>query len=333
MKLVSICGTVAAAAACLSPLKSWAACTPTGFMRDNLNLTAALIDPTAPVTGNVDATGCNIGIYYDSSAPHINSVNGATVHGANYFGIVNNGTTVNIVNSDVYDIGETPISGNQLWNYQKAGIVVNGATASASIAGNTVIGQGPVDYIAQNGIEVGYGARATVSSNVVVGHSYTGPNFASSGGIILFGGPCYGPPNNATVNDAVASNIAVGNDVGVWFSNLAADCVHAVSTPTRDTASSNLLRDNAVTNTTGLDGSTPYQAGVSDQGDADAILNNTICGTGYANKPPHTYAIDISSTHNPTVLHNSTCSASTQAGANTAEAAEAATAPAPNVYR
>ncbi|MDR3418061.1 MAG: hypothetical protein P4L83_17950 [Nevskia sp.] len=347
MKLISICGVVAAAAACLSPVKALASCTATGFMRDSINLTAALIDPAGTVTGEVNATGCNIGVYYDSHAAHGSAVNGANVHGANYFGIVNNGASINVTNSNVHDIGETPlngdqhgvaiyfafgstasgtIAGNEIWNYQKGGIVVNGATASAAISGNTVIGEGPVNYIAQNGIEVGYGAKATVTNNVVFGNSYTGPNFASSGGILVFGGPCYGPPNNTTNNVQVNSNTAVGNDVAVWFSNVAADCIHAVSTQTGDTASGNILRDNAVTNTTGFDGSTPYQAGVSDQGDGDSIVQNVICGAGYAHNPPHINAIDVSSTHNPIVLFNTVCAASGSSGSNAADINAAALA-------
>ena len=41
-----------------------ATCTTTGMVRDNIDLTAALKNPTAPVTGEVDATGCDIGVYY-----------------------------------------------------------------------------------------------------------------------------------------------------------------------------------------------------------------------------------------------------------------------------
>jgi hypothetical protein len=40
-------------------------CTPTGFVRDGMNLTAALINPAGVVTVDVDATGCDIGIYYN----------------------------------------------------------------------------------------------------------------------------------------------------------------------------------------------------------------------------------------------------------------------------
>jgi hypothetical protein len=35
-------------------------CTPTGFFRDGIYMTAAVINPQNPVTGQVNATGCNI---------------------------------------------------------------------------------------------------------------------------------------------------------------------------------------------------------------------------------------------------------------------------------
>ena len=58
-----------------------AACTATGFIRDSINLTAALINPGGTVSGDVDATGCNIGIYYGPGAH--GRVDGASIHGSN----------------------------------------------------------------------------------------------------------------------------------------------------------------------------------------------------------------------------------------------------------
>ncbi len=176
--LVAGLGSVTAAAA---------GCTPTGFVRDGINLTAAQIG--GDVTGSLDATGCNIGVYYDNnSAP--GNVSGADIFGANYYGVVVNGdvgaVSVDVTGSTVRNIGETPLNGDQHGNaiyyrafggsasgtisdntvthYQKNGITING-NVSATIANNTVKGEGPVDYIAQNGIEVGYGAQVTVTEN------------------------------------------------------------------------------------------------------------------------------------------------------------------------
>lgn len=163
-------------------------CYETAFIRDGNPLTAAQIGGN--VTGTLDATTCNIGVYYGPGTT--GSVNEADIFGANYFGVLVNGATVNVTNSSVHDIGETPIngaqhgnaiayvdgstgtvSGNTVVDYQKGGIVASGLGVSVSITRNTVTGAGPVDFIAQNGIQVSYGASATVTRNTVSGNNYT----------------------------------------------------------------------------------------------------------------------------------------------------------------
>src|SRR3954468_7206913 len=115
-----------------APLSSaFAACTATGFSRDSINLTAALINPTGTVSGDVNATGCNIGIYYGPGAH--GRVDGANIHDANYFGVVNNGGDVDIRNSNISDIGEKPLNGTQ----HGVGIYfVFGAASKGSIQNN-----------------------------------------------------------------------------------------------------------------------------------------------------------------------------------------------------
>ena len=303
-----------------------ATCTATGFFRDSINLTAALINPPNTVSGDVDATGCNIGVYYAPGAK--GRVDHANVHGANYFGVVNNGAEVDVTNSYISDIGESPLNGDQhgvavyfafqssargniqgnyIWNYQKGGIVVSGPSSAANIQQNTVIGQGPVNYIAQNGIEAGYGASVSIEQNFVYGNSYTGAGETASGGIIVVGGACYG--GNPQTNTLVSQNVGIGNDVGIWFSNLDASC-NPLSTPTRDIAQSNTLDNNAINNTTGNGPTQGYQASIADQGDMDVIRNNIVCGLGYS--PPGTataalFAIDVTATNDPIVQNNFDC--------------------------
>jgi hypothetical protein len=193
-----------------------ATCTDTGFSRDGIPMTAAQIG--GDVTGSLDAGGCNVGVYYDST--HTGNVAGATIFGANYFGVLVNGdvgsVTVNVTNSTIRDIGETPlngsqhgnaiyyramdatddlvpsaigtasgvISGNTVGHYQKNGITVRGSV-SATVSNNVVTGEGPVDYIAQNGIQVSYGATALVKGNTVSGNYYT-PAGTIACGLLLY---------------------------------------------------------------------------------------------------------------------------------------------------
>jgi hypothetical protein len=246
--MLVVCTLVLSTAGALS-----ATCTPTNFYRDGINMTAAIIDPPNTVTGTVDATGCNIGVYVATVDATIDT---AEIFGANYFGVVVNGDagspSASITDSNIHDIGETPLNGTQhgvaiyfrsffltgsasgtvsnnvLSKYQKGGIVANGQGVNVAITDNVVTGQGAVDSIAQNGIQVGYGANASVMRNTVTGNAYTGANFASSGGILVVGGAGYGtcPDNNPcpyTVNTRIVQNTVKDNDVGVWLSNGQAD--------------------------------------------------------------------------------------------------------------
>jgi hypothetical protein len=289
-------------------------------MQDSINLTAALINPPGTLTGDVNATGCNIGVYYTSGTF---TVDHADIYGANYYGIVNNGANVDIEKSTVSDIGDTPIDGaehgvaiyfltgssskgsiigNYIWSYQKAGIVVNGNAASTTISENTVIGIGPRDFIAQNGIQVGFGATAQVEANVVKGNAYTGSGDFTAGGIVLVGGACYAAGAPATTNVEVDQNLLAQNDIGIWFSNLDGSC-NTLTTPTKDVASDNRVVNNELTNVGGNGASQGYQAGILDQGDKDKIVGNSICGLGYL--APGTAAtvaigVDLSEAINPT---------------------------------
>ena len=283
-------------------------CTETGFVRDSVNLTAAQIGGN--VTGTLDATGCNIGVYY---GPGVSAtVSSADIFGANYFGIVVRQAIVNVSNSDVHDIGETPlngsqhgiaiyyatidtgtattqpncvpgatsgtITGNAIDDYQKAGIVANCAGTVVKIADNVVTGEGAVNYIAQNGIQIGYGAKATVTGNTVSGNAYTGANLASSGGILVVGGPAYGLPY--TTGLSITKNTLTNNDVGIWLYN--ADAAgNAPTTNTNNIVKINTITNGDVTNTTGFSATCGYQAGISDLGHKDVFVNNSIKGVGY----------------------------------------------------
>jgi hypothetical protein len=175
-------------------------CTHTGFLRDGIDLTAAQIG--GDVTGELDATGCNIGVYYDGT--HTGNVTSADIHGANYFGVLVNGAAANVTNSAVHDIGEVPFNGaqhgnavvylggatgtisdSQVYRYQKNGITVRDDGSSVSVLRNTVTGQGPVAYIAQNGIQISFGGSAEVIGNEVSLNAYT-PDKVTACGLLIY---------------------------------------------------------------------------------------------------------------------------------------------------
>jgi hypothetical protein len=187
-----------------------ASCQSTGFNdpKDGTALTAAQIGGT--VTGDLVATGCDIGVYNPTS------VTNADIHGARYYGVVVNGkTNVNTTGSKVHAIGDTDpalygmqrgrailyingasgtINGNKVTDFQKSGIEIDGRTGyagvvgttptSATVSNNTVTGWGPTSVIAQNGIVIRSGANATVNKNTVSKLSYDGADTAA--GVFLY---------------------------------------------------------------------------------------------------------------------------------------------------
>ncbi len=168
--------------------------------------------PNGPITTPVDATGCDVGVYIGPGVTGVTVT--ATVHDALQVDIFNDGGAVTVTGSTVTNVGAhtgttfTPngvqtgigvyfscswtgtISNNIINEYQKGGIEVR-SLGSVSITGNTVTGLGVVDFIAQNGIELGFGSFTTPScaptvssSNVgsVSGNTVTGNQYNGNGG-------------------------------------------------------------------------------------------------------------------------------------------------------
>jgi len=73
------------------------------------------------------------------------------------------------------------IDGNSVHDVQKNGISANGAATTATISGNTVAGWGPTDKIAQNGIQIGFGAGGSITGNEASGYDYTPSTWAATG--------------------------------------------------------------------------------------------------------------------------------------------------------
>jgi hypothetical protein len=293
-----------------------AACTPTGYMQNGTNLTAALVNPRRVYGQDVDATGCDIGVYYGPGATG-GIQGGSNIHGARYFGVLMNGGKAPILNSVIHDIGDgnagvgigcaidSPqasgglIRGNTIYNYMKNGIDLRGPNCGGTagnpirITTNQITGKGPIDQLAQNGIVAGLGAtNLIISNNNISGHSFTGLSAASGAGINILGGPCYGTAY--ATNTTVTRNNLVGNDVGIFLLNYNSACTAspAAASP-NNTVSNNNMFNFVVVNTSG-NGTGPYQVGISITDTRTKVADNSICGRGYDNaNPPAGSLVDM----------------------------------------
>jgi len=98
------------------------------------------------------------------------------------------GNAIEVRNAPFDDTGVdnvVTVSDNEVSDYQKGGIVANGSV-NVTIVRNTVQGIGPVDYIAQNGIQLAFGATGIIESNSMTDNFYTGPDVAC--GLLFFDG-------------------------------------------------------------------------------------------------------------------------------------------------
>jgi hypothetical protein len=119
---------------------------------------------------------------------------GNSIEARNYPGSVNRSVT---------------ISGNAVSNYMKSGIVVTGLI-NATVTGNTVTGDGPINFTAQNGIQVGYGATATVKNNSSSGNNYTPKDYVACGLLIYQASGVKASSNNLFNNEVNQCNYGKG---------------------------------------------------------------------------------------------------------------------------
>lgn len=236
---VAVAGASALAIALASQLSAGAAsCTDVSTSKGILS--AAQIGGN--VSGEVDATGCDIGAYFNADNP--GKVKNADIHDADQYGVFVDGnvagdTSVDVSNSQIYNIGNHDGSGNfdpngnqtgvgiyyygylttgsvdgtvkssQVSEWQKGGITCNGENADCTVENNNV-GESASNkvHLAPNSIQVGFGALGTVQRNNVEGSSWCGPSNYAAAAILLY--------DQADGTVVKQNNIRGDSDVGIY---------------------------------------------------------------------------------------------------------------------
>jgi hypothetical protein len=137
--------------------------------------------------GLVDCTIDPIGIYYQNSSGTITDNAVRNVLMAPSLQGCQVGLAINVESNT--GAPTVTISNNSVRNYDKNGITASGpgngtGGPAVTVTGNTVIGIGATSVIAQNGIQIGFGATGSVKGNYVADDIYTGPTYGSSGILI-----------------------------------------------------------------------------------------------------------------------------------------------------
>ena len=109
-------------------------------------------------------------------------------------------------------ISNVVIHDNSVWDYQKNGITANEVGTQATIDSNAVTGFGPTPSIAQNGVQVAFGAAGSITGNTIADNVYS---------VCVSPSDC---PTNATGvlviesnGITVANNTTGSNQIGVFI--------------------------------------------------------------------------------------------------------------------
>lgn len=105
------------------------------------------------------------------------------------------------------------ILNNTFLNYQKVGILAQ-VDVNATINGNTIVGSGPIDTIAQNGIQLSFYGTGIISNNTIHNHYCNSADIHATG--ILFYSAGDIPQGPQVINNEIYDNeVGLDNDEGL----------------------------------------------------------------------------------------------------------------------
>jgi hypothetical protein len=167
------------------------------------------------------------------------------------------------------------VTNNKVSNYQKNGITINGLY-TVTVEGNSVVGDGAATYIAQNGIQIGYGGKGVVKNNDISGNYYTGSATGTTAAGLLLYGERAGSDDELTRGVTAGKNVLADNQVADDTENY--DVSGPSDNPTytvTTTGAGNTAWDNWIW-------ADPHTAqgvtAIFDRGNGDSYLNNRISG-------------------------------------------------------
>jgi hypothetical protein len=181
--------------------------------------TAVTISHLTVDGSNNGLSGCSvdpIGIYFQNSTGTItdNAVRNQLMDPADQGCQI--GLAINVESSTGFPA--VTISDNSVRNYDKNGITASGPGNGSSgpavtVSGNTVIGIGSTSATAQNGIQIGFGATGSVTTNDVADDIYINPACGGNGQP-----PCYGSSGilvYASSGVSVSTNTVESTQLGI----------------------------------------------------------------------------------------------------------------------
>jgi nitrous oxidase accessory protein NosD len=179
------------------------------------NLAIDAVWPGAPV-GEAESCAYNLngilvagGSELELSGSTVTGARPKTINGCQY-GV---GIQIGMSYTSSLGLGVAKLTKDTISGYQKNGITVEGVGSEATISKATVTGAGPIAALAQNGIGVQLGAKATITGSTITADECNNPTCGSnslasyqSDGVYFY---------DAAAGSSVGKSIIDSNDVGV----------------------------------------------------------------------------------------------------------------------
>lgn len=117
------------------------------------------------------------------------AIDGASTSVAAYEGC-QHGLALDVGSASREEVGHAMLKGDTITGYEKNGPTVSGTGSTMTIKSSTVTGDGGSPYIAQNGIQISYGAQGLVERTTVSGNECNaegcGPQGGQGAGVLFY---------------------------------------------------------------------------------------------------------------------------------------------------
>ncbi len=137
---------------------------------DGVNLTNLTVDGST--NGIAGCAPDLVGVFYRNASGTIDELAVRDIRLGGSLGGCQSGDGI-FVQSGGGGKSKVTVSNTSVHDYQKTGIVANEVGTDVMIKGNAITGIGPTPDIAQNGIQIGFGAKGTVDGNAVINNVYS----------------------------------------------------------------------------------------------------------------------------------------------------------------
>ncbi len=143
------------------------------------------------------------------------TIDGASTSLADYRGC-QHGVAVEVGSIEPEEVGNAKLKAVTVSGYEKNGPTVAGIGSTMTVTGSTVTGEGPSPDIAQNGIQVAFGGKGTITTTTVSGNEceYVGvcsPGTPEQASGVLF--------YQAAPGSRLTSSTVKENDLGVYYAS------------------------------------------------------------------------------------------------------------------